>query len=372
MSAGKTEAVLMFRGPGSNACRTQLFDTTAPPCLVVSTSTHVLTLRVVASYKHLGARFSMNADMELEVKSRAASARQAFEEVKKAIFLNSRIPTAARVQLYSSLVLSRLLYSCSTWADLTTGQLSHLDSLVTGHLRRIHNDGFWQPTQTNDHDFYKQHLLLPFRILWARHRLVFLHHIACHGHSFHIDLLLAEFSFGQGWLHEICEDLLAACSADWHQTWTVLRTCSTWKALATVAELRLAGIEILDGEPAPVSTPESQPFECGECSARFSTHQQLAVHASKKHGVDSVERSLVQSTARSRSASSLADAAVLLRTAGGACGSRPCRGMSAEVSGEAEGVTLIEAIEAGRIATPGELSFPHWQAWRRGPGMRPT
>ena len=47
----------------------------------------------------------------------------------------------------------------------------------------------------------------------------------------------------------------------------------------------------------------------------------------------------------SRSASdSLADAAVLLRTAGGACGSRPAAEMSTEVSGEAEGVTLIEAI----------------------------
>ena len=50
----------------------------------------------------------------------------------------------------------------------------------------------------------------------------------------------------------------------------------------------------------------------------------------------------------------------------------PAAEMSTEVSGEAEGVTLIEAIEAGRIATPGELSFPQWQAWRKGPGMRPT
>ena len=46
--------------------------------------------------------------------------------------------------------------------------------------------------------------------------------------------------------------------------------------------------------------------------------------------------------------------------------------MSAEVSGEPEGVTLIEAIEAGRVETPGELSFTQWQAWRRGPGQRPT
>jgi len=46
--------------------------------------------------------------------------------------------------------------------------------------------------------------------------------------------------------------------------------------------------------------------------------------------------------------------------------------MSAQVSGEAEGVTLLEAINAGRVPTPGELSFPQWQAWRRDEGRRPT
>ena len=46
--------------------------------------------------------------------------------------------------------------------------------------------------------------------------------------------------------------------------------------------------------------------------------------------------------------------------------------MSAQVSGEPEGVTLLDAITEGRVPTPGELTFPQWQAWRRGPGMRPT
>ncbi|CAL1170400.1 unnamed protein product [Cladocopium goreaui] len=46
--------------------------------------------------------------------------------------------------------------------------------------------------------------------------------------------------------------------------------------------------------------------------------------------------------------------------------------MSTQVSGEAEGVTLLEAINAGRVPTPGELSFPQWQAWRRDEGRRPT
>ncbi|CAL1158724.1 unnamed protein product [Cladocopium goreaui] len=39
---------------------------------------------------------------------------------------------------------------------------------------------------------------------------------------------------------------------------------------------------------------------------------------------------------------------------------------------EAEGVTLLDAIDAGRIPRPAEMTFPRWQAWRRGEGMRPT
>ena len=46
--------------------------------------------------------------------------------------------------------------------------------------------------------------------------------------------------------------------------------------------------------------------------------------------------------------------------------------MSAEVAGQPEGVSLIEAIDTEAVETPGELSFPQWQKWRRGPGMRPT
>ncbi|CAJ1420832.1 unnamed protein product, partial [Effrenium voratum] len=36
------------------------------------------------------------------------------------------------------------------------------------------------------------------------------------------------------------------------------------------------------------------------------------------------------------------------------------------------GVTLLELIRSGAIETPEEMSFPRWQAWRRGPGRRPT
>jgi hypothetical protein len=50
---------------------------------------------------------------------------------------------------------------------------------------------------------------------------------------------------------------------------------------------------------------------------------------------------------------------------------KPCA-MSAEVSGQAEGVTLADVIEDGTIPEPGQLTFPEWLTWRKNIGKRPT
>ena len=73
--SGKSEAVVMYRGCGAAPLRTALFDTEAQPKLVVSTPTHILSLCIVATYRHLGARFTMDTDIAYETKLRAAMAR---------------------------------------------------------------------------------------------------------------------------------------------------------------------------------------------------------------------------------------------------------------------------------------------------------
>lgn len=100
----------MFRGHGANQQRTLTFDKPTQPCLVVATSTHLLTLRIVASYKHLGARFAMGAELNQEIDQRMASARKAFEELKGPIFKNNAIDVKGRQQLYHRLLASRILY----------------------------------------------------------------------------------------------------------------------------------------------------------------------------------------------------------------------------------------------------------------------
>ena len=46
--------------------------------------------------------------------------------------------------------------------------------------------------------------------------------------------------------------------------------------------------------------------------------------------------------------------------------------VSAEVSGEPGGVSLLDAVAAGRVPRPSEMPFSEWLKWRAGSGKRPT
>ena len=100
--------MLCFRGQGSDAQRLKIFDTGRQPVIVVDTDSHILTLRVVPSYKHLGAQYSMNIDVGREIRARLGAARQAFEEMKKPLFLNKNAVVSEPYPLSAALWLCSL------------------------------------------------------------------------------------------------------------------------------------------------------------------------------------------------------------------------------------------------------------------------
>jgi len=149
----------------------------------------------------------MDLDINEEIESRISMAKQAFEELRKAIFGNRAMSSDARTKLYDSLVLSRLLYGCSTWSDVPAPHLKRIETMIMQHHRRIHNLGFWTASNVSDQEFAALHQVMPFRIHWARHRLVYLQHISRHALPVHRALLLAEYATGKGWLQEVVQDL---------------------------------------------------------------------------------------------------------------------------------------------------------------------
>ena len=328
LDKGKTEAVLCFRGPGSDAQRLQIFDTGCQPVIVVDADSHILSLRVVPSYKHLGAQYTMNIDVGREIRARLGAARQAFEEMKKPLFLNKRLPVAARIQLFQSLILSRLLYGCAVWTDVPNALIKKLETTLIAYYRQIHDIGFWNQDHVTDDSFRRAHQLPTFRQFWARHKLTFLQHIAQFGSVFHKSLLLRELCTGRGWLFEMRDDLewlgafrqlpfeLPHDRPSWVSVWDALRSCRPWKAWIRKAcakhlvqeqiawevstqhtiildELRTAGLQLLSDVP---DVCDPKPYACPQCTAVFVTHHQRALHEFRVHEVLAEERYYVQST----------------------------------------------------------------------------
>lgn len=327
LDKGKTELIVMFRGPGAVAQRTKLFDIEGQPTITTATSTHILSVRVAASYRHLGVRFAMNLDYDQEVNARVGSAHQAFVQMQKTIFGNKAIPLQGRLILFQSLVMSRLLYGCATWAELSAASYKKVEATMIGFYRRICNEGFWNCAHLSDREFLQSHKLTPFRIFWARHRLCYLQHLAAHGHTYHKSLLLMEFQQDKGWLYEALEDLkwlakfhdlpfeIPTDRAGWITTWSALRECKPWKKWISRAvakhleqekiafeiqyyhqhirsELEAAGMKLA---PLSLDAPEPTSIHCASCSASFSTVQQLALHEFRIHQKRSAESYLVQS-----------------------------------------------------------------------------
>lgn len=330
LDRGKTEAVLCFRGPGADALRSQIFDKAVPPVIVIPTDSHLLSLRVVPSYKHLGAQFTMNVDITKEIAVRLGAARQAFEEMKKPIFLNKRLPVTARIQLFQSLILSRLLYGCAVWSDVPLAVIKKVEATLTAYYRRIYDIGFWTDTHISDEEFLRSKQLTTFRIFWAKHKLTYLQHIAQYGSVYHKALLLRELQTGSGWLTEVTDDLQWLSSfkplpfetpsdrPSWVSVWESLRSCPSWKAWIKTAsrkhllqekiawevqyyhkaildKLHTAGLQLAEFE-ADDQNSEISSFQCHHCPACFPSHQRRALHEYRVHQEIAAERYLVQST----------------------------------------------------------------------------
>ena len=327
---GKTEAVLMFRGEEADRYRRRFFSSDQEAHIVSSTATHVFSVRAVPSYKHLGIRFQMDADLDHEIQCRSAQARVAFHELRRPIFANKAISTVARLQLLQSLVFSKLLYGCGSWYSIPRRTVQKIDSLLMKFYRSVLNTGFWSSSRSTDDDIRTQHNLPSFRVLLATARLRYLRHVASHDHGFHRQLLLEERGRNNGWLLEVEDDLtwMRACVdfptmpatpdsvATWqsflqwlrdekiswkawikravrmhHQREDMAQECIAFHKQA-MAILKQHGAVL--HEPLP-DVPSLQLHACPECDATFPTSTGVAVHRAKKHGIHSPLKAFVQS-----------------------------------------------------------------------------
>lgn len=275
---GKTEVVVMHRGADADQCRRRFFTIDAETYITTSTSSHVFRVRAVPSYKHLGIRFQMDADLEHEISCRSAMARTAFHEIRRQIFRNQSLSTSTRITLLHSLVFAKLFYGCGSWYEIPRRVAARLDGLMIRFYRSVVNKGFWNDSHATDEDLRAQHTLPTFRVYLAMARLRFFQHVATHDHEFHRCLLL-----GERWLkrsmkmHFLREGMANECKQFHNEAITIMKDYG-----ATLHE--------------PVAPDDGHTSHaCPECHQLFSTSTGVAVHRAKKHGISAQIPAFVQS-----------------------------------------------------------------------------
>lgn len=238
---------MMHRGHQPERYRAALFSADRIPVVAAASEEYALSVRVVASYRHLGTRQGMYADIDQELKARMGQARQAYEELRKPLFSGSKLPVGTKLRLFQSLILSRMMYGCAVWSDIPATLLRKLESCIVSYYRRLTNDGWWNAACSTTHELLAKHRLPTFRIFLAKTRLLYLRHLAMHRKPFHWELLLAEYSNGTGWLCEVWSDLkwMATVvqlpfdcdtqSPHWEDILASIGSCRSWKAWVTRA-----------------------------------------------------------------------------------------------------------------------------------------
>jgi hypothetical protein len=134
---GKTECFLRLRGRHASAERDKSCKTGNVLPIPLPMACGSSSLRIVSEYKHLGSSIDSCGSVLSDVSGRVSSAMSAYAPIAKKVSGATRISRVVRERLFTSLVVSRLLYNVHTWSKLTRSMYSKLNAVYMRGLRRV-------------------------------------------------------------------------------------------------------------------------------------------------------------------------------------------------------------------------------------------
>eukprot|EP00435_Cladocopium_sp_Y103_P013226 s2333_g3.t1 len=137
LKPGKTELLVSLRGRGVRKWKVKLFGTHGTHKLPIVCEHKMRELLVVGQYQHLGGVLHHGGDHRCEVRRRIAMAHQTFNAMSGSIFHNQAIVFVKMVQLFQSLILSRLLYGCESWVLRTWKHKHMLHAAIIKLYKRV-------------------------------------------------------------------------------------------------------------------------------------------------------------------------------------------------------------------------------------------
>ena len=211
-AAGKTEAVMQYRGSAAPAMRERRFVEHLGRLQLGADK----FLRTVAEYQYLGTSFSQVVSIGHELKVRLAKAGAAYRLLRKQLFMNRRLPVATRLLLLESLVVSILLHGAGNWPLLTVRQHDRIHAAIMKWARSIIGHGFWMSDRVTDTEIQARWKIPPLAVRLAKMRLLFafkwysfapaISHQACTAEDYNDKSWFAAIRQGVQWLATMCQD----------------------------------------------------------------------------------------------------------------------------------------------------------------------
>eukprot|EP00435_Cladocopium_sp_Y103_P031682 s657_g8.t1 len=119
---GKSEVMLNLVGPGTRSVKESIAANGSE--LVIEIDQKQCRLRSVLAYRHLGTWLQHSGKQQRDARFRLSQAKQAWGPLVKPFFSKPQISIVTKVQVLSSLVMSRYCYNVHTWSMPEDGVLT--------------------------------------------------------------------------------------------------------------------------------------------------------------------------------------------------------------------------------------------------------
>ena len=114
---GKTEVILAFRGKHSRSLKRKYYSEANARHITAIAEHRQYHVGVVGEYKHLGGIIHATGETKREARRRVAMAFSTFNQHRKILFHDDKIPLQKRTQLFATLVLSQFVYGMESWTS---------------------------------------------------------------------------------------------------------------------------------------------------------------------------------------------------------------------------------------------------------------
>ena len=137
LARGKTELLMVFRGAGSRRFTTKHYGPAASETFPVLCDEGVHHIQIVKRYRHLGGWLHHKPDRRVEIRQKGALAHEAFSRHRKVLFANQQLPLSKRAELFTTLVLTKMLYGADSWTMSTNKDKEKLHAVIMRLYKRL-------------------------------------------------------------------------------------------------------------------------------------------------------------------------------------------------------------------------------------------